>query len=57
MAATLARGETEILNAARDPEVSDLALCLAGMGARIRAKEHIGFWCKAWMPFTTRVTI
>ena len=35
MAAILARGETEILNAARDPEVSDLALCLAAMGARI----------------------
>src|SRR5690349_13995613 len=33
MAATLARGETEILNAARDPEVCDLALCLAAMGA------------------------
>ena len=28
MAAVLARGETEILNAARDPEVCDLALCL-----------------------------
>jgi UDP-N-acetylglucosamine 1-carboxyvinyltransferase len=35
MAATLAQGETEILNAARDPEVSDLALCLTAMGARI----------------------
>ncbi|MGC1855557.1 MAG: UDP-N-acetylglucosamine 1-carboxyvinyltransferase, partial [Pseudolabrys sp.] len=35
MAATLARGETEILNAARDPEVSDLVLTLAAMGARI----------------------
>ena len=35
MAASLARGETEILNAARDPEVCDLALCLAAMGARI----------------------
>jgi len=35
MAATLARGETEILNAARDPEVGDLALCLVAMGARI----------------------
>jgi UDP-N-acetylglucosamine 1-carboxyvinyltransferase len=35
MAATLAQGETEILNAARDPELSDLALCLAAMGARI----------------------
>src|SRR5215470_1343323 len=38
MAATLARGETEILNAARDPEVCDLALCLAGMGARIQGE-------------------
>jgi UDP-N-acetylglucosamine 1-carboxyvinyltransferase len=35
MAATLARGETEILNGAREPEVSDLALCLSAMGARI----------------------
>ena len=35
MAATLARGETEILNAARDPEVCDLALCLSAMGASI----------------------
>src|SRR6478672_11249808 len=35
MAAVLARGESEILNAARDPEISDLALCLAAMGARI----------------------
>jgi UDP-N-acetylglucosamine 1-carboxyvinyltransferase len=35
MAASLAKGETEILNAARDPEVCDLALCLSAMGARI----------------------
>ncbi len=35
MAATLARGETEIVNAARDPEVCDLALCLIAMGASI----------------------
>ena len=35
MAATLARGETEIINAARDPEVCDLALCLIAMGAKI----------------------
>jgi UDP-N-acetylglucosamine 1-carboxyvinyltransferase len=41
MAATLARGETEIVNAARDPEVCDLALCLAAMGARIEgASTH-----------------
>jgi UDP-N-acetylglucosamine 1-carboxyvinyltransferase len=35
MTATVAQGETEILNAARDPEVCDLALCLIAMGARI----------------------
>lgn len=35
MAATAAKGETEILNAAREPEVVDLAACLNAMGARI----------------------
>jgi UDP-N-acetylglucosamine 1-carboxyvinyltransferase len=35
MAATLAQGETEILNAAREPEVADLAACLTAMGAKI----------------------
>ena len=35
MAATAAKGETEILNAAREPEVADLATCLNAMGARI----------------------
>lgn len=35
MAATAAKGETEILNAAREPEVADLAACLSAMGARI----------------------
>ncbi|ADZ71528.1 UDP-N-acetylglucosamine 1-carboxyvinyltransferase [Polymorphum gilvum] len=35
MAAALARGETELVNAAREPEVVDLADCLVGMGARI----------------------
>jgi UDP-N-acetylglucosamine 1-carboxyvinyltransferase len=35
MGTVLARGESEILNAARDPEICDLALCLAAMGARI----------------------
>ncbi len=35
MAAALARGETVIENAAREPEIADLALCLTGMGARI----------------------
>jgi UDP-N-acetylglucosamine 1-carboxyvinyltransferase len=35
MAASLARGETVIENAAREPEVGDLAACLIKMGARI----------------------
>jgi UDP-N-acetylglucosamine 1-carboxyvinyltransferase len=35
MAATLAEGTTLIENAAREPEVLDLARCLAAMGARI----------------------
>ncbi len=35
MAATLAKGETIIENAAREPEVVDLAECLVKMGARI----------------------
>ena len=35
MAATLAKGETVIENAAREPEVRDLAECLVKMGARI----------------------
>ena len=36
MAATLADGVTVIENAAREPEVMDLANCLIGMGARIK---------------------
>jgi UDP-N-acetylglucosamine 1-carboxyvinyltransferase len=35
MAATLAEGTTVLENAAREPEVADLARCLAAMGARI----------------------
>jgi len=35
MAATLAEGKTVIRNAAREPEVVDLAHCLTAMGARI----------------------
>ncbi|MGV2974851.1 UDP-N-acetylglucosamine 1-carboxyvinyltransferase [Roseibium alexandrii] len=38
MAATLAKGETEIVNAAREPEVVDLARCLKAMGARIEGE-------------------
>ncbi|MBI1209471.1 MAG: UDP-N-acetylglucosamine 1-carboxyvinyltransferase [Azospirillum sp.] len=39
MAATLARGRTVLVNAAREPEVTDLARCLVAMGASI---EGIG---------------
>ncbi len=39
MAATLAEGETTLVNAAREPEVADLANCLVAMGADI---EGIG---------------
>jgi len=39
MAATLAKGRTELVNAAREPEICDLARCLVAMGARI---EGIG---------------
>lgn len=39
MAAALAKGETILENAAREPEVADLAVCLKAMGANI---EGIG---------------
>ncbi len=35
MAACLAKGETRLVNAAREPEVADLAHCLVAMGAEI----------------------
>jgi len=35
MAACLARGETVLSNAAREPEIGDLARCLQSMGAKI----------------------
>jgi UDP-N-acetylglucosamine 1-carboxyvinyltransferase len=35
MAATLAQGETTLVNAAREPEIVDLARCLVAMGADI----------------------
>ena len=38
MAACLAEGETVLENCAREPEVVDLARCLAAMGARIRGQ-------------------
>ncbi len=38
MAATLARGVSEIWGAAREPEIVDLAKCLRAMGARIEGE-------------------
>jgi UDP-N-acetylglucosamine 1-carboxyvinyltransferase len=35
MAASLAEGETQLINAAREPEITDLAECLVAMGAHI----------------------
>jgi UDP-N-acetylglucosamine 1-carboxyvinyltransferase len=35
MAASLAEGETQLINAAREPEITDLAKCLVAMGAHI----------------------
>src|SRR3546814_10791424 len=47
MASVLAKGETIIENAAREPEIIDLARCLVAMGAKIdgigterRSEEH-----------------
>src|SRR4026207_478675 len=42
MAATLAEGTTLIENAAREPEVVDLAKCLEAMGAKIRGARRDG---------------
>jgi len=36
MAATLAEGETVLVNAAREPEIVDLGQCLVSMGAKIK---------------------
>ena len=38
MAATLAKGTTQIKNAAREPEIVDLAVCLRAMGAHIEGE-------------------
>ena len=38
MAATLARGTTVLNNAAREPEIVDLARCLRRMGAQIEGE-------------------
>ncbi len=49
LAATLAEGTTVLRNAAREPEITDLAELLATMGARIegcwRRYDHDSWWC------------
>ncbi len=44
MAATLAEGTTRIENAAKEPEISDLADCLAQMGAKITGAGTGTIW-------------
>ncbi len=41
MAACLAKGTTVLENAAREPEITDLANCLTAMGARIQARVRV----------------
>jgi UDP-N-acetylglucosamine 1-carboxyvinyltransferase len=48
MAATLAEGTTTLENAAREPEVVDLARCLVAMGARIAGAGSDASSSKAW---------
>ena len=36
LAAVLAKGDTELTNAAREPEIEDLAMCLNAMGAKVQ---------------------
>ena len=40
LAAVLADGTTTIRNAAREPEIADLAACLVAMGAKIVRPRH-----------------
>ncbi len=40
LTATLAKGETVLSNAAREPEIADLADCLIAMGAKIEGAGH-----------------
>ena len=48
MAAVLAKGTTVIENAAKEPEVADLAAMLCDMGAVVRAPEPPALRSRAW---------
>ncbi len=56
MAAALAEGETVIENAAREPEITDLADFLNGMGARIRVPEPTPSASRAWSAWRVPAT-
>src|SRR3954468_13850184 len=43
MAASLAEGETVLINAAREPEITDLAQCLIAMGGGFEARGSAGW--------------
>lgn len=50
MAACLAKGTTILRNAAREPEVADLANCLVAMGAQIEGIGSDRLEITGWMP-------
>ena len=52
MAAALARGETVIENAAREPEIGDVAACLVKMGARIDGAGPMRFFKDILLPMS-----
>ena len=54
MAASMAKGETVLINAAREPEISDLAECLNAMGAKISMLTRISGAARAASPRTYR---
>ena len=56
MAASLANGTTVIENAAREPEIADVADCLNKMGARSPAPAPAASWSKASPSSTARGT-
>jgi UDP-N-acetylglucosamine 1-carboxyvinyltransferase len=55
LAAVLAEGETVIRNAAREPEIADLARCLIAMGARITGLDSDVLTIRGGAPLTGAV--
>lgn len=48
LAAVLAKGRTVIENAAKEPEIIDVATLLTNMGAKLRVLERISFVLMVW---------